>query len=881
MYFNEDIDTVLSNLGVTKKGLDSVDAQKRLDKYGKNKLKEGKKKTVFQLFVEQLNDPLIYVLTVAAILSVVFMHEISDAIIIMLVVILNAVIGVSQEIKAEKSLEALNKLSSPKSYVLRDGEVVEIDSENLVVGDIVVLDTGRYISADIRLIESANLQIDESALTGESVPVNKDANKIIDENAPLGDRINMAFSSTYITNGRGLGVVTQTGMDTQIGQIAGMLDVKEEKTPLQKKLAEIGNLLGGMALVICVLMFLIAIFQKRDILEMFMTSISLAVAAIPEGMPAIVSIVLAMGVKKMVAKKAIVKKLPAVETLGSVNVICSDKTGTLTQNKMTVKRFYVNDTVYTDEEFEKVKLNETCLELINGIVLCNDATKTTGDPTEIALIDVCDRYGYKLEDIQSHKRVDEMPFDSDRKLMSTVNEINGKNIVYTKGAIDNILKLAVKVNINGEIREITDNDKEKILSEANKMSDEALRVLGVAYKEQDSFEMESNLIFIGLVAMIDPPRLEVKDSIKKCKDSGIITVMITGDHPNTALAIAKDLGIAEDESQVMIGSELDKLTDDELKDKVKNLRVFARVSPIHKVRIVTAFKANGNICSMTGDGVNDAPSLKAADIGVAMGITGTDVAKSASKMILMDDNFSTIVEAVEQGRIIYDNIKKSIIFLLSCNIGEIVTLFFAVLLNWPIPLLASHLLWINLITDTFPALSLGVDTGDVDIMKRKPRDPKESLFKGRIFFIVSNGFLIGLITLLSFGIGVLRHSPDIDSLYELITHIASSGFESAHINALEYGRTMAFVTIAVSQLLHSFNLRSETKSIFTVGLFTNKYLVYSLIAGILIQLIVVYTPLSISFKVVAIAPKEWIISLGLGLIPIIYNELYKIILRSK
>lgn len=881
MFYNQKIEEVLENLQTDpRKGLGGDEVNVRKEKYGLNKLEEGKKKSIFVLFWGQLNDPLIFILLIAAVISG-FMGELNDTIIIALVVVLNAVIGVSQEARAEKSMEALKKLSSPKAYVIRDSETVEVDSEEIVPGDIVVLDAGRYIPCDLRLIEGVNLQVEESALTGESVPVHKNASLVItEENIPLGDKKNMAFSSTLVTNGRGTGVATATGMQTEIGHIANMLKAPDEKTPLQRKLGEIGKLLGIIALVVCLAMFVIAIFQKRDIFQMFMTAISLAVAAIPEGMPAIVSIVLAMGVQKMVKKNAIIRKLPSVETLGAVNVICSDKTGTLTQNKMTVQKFFVNQKIIGARELD---INENTQKLLlENLVLCSDATSnqegSTGDPTEIALINIGNEFDVKKEVLNTlHTRVHEAPFESDRKLMSTINAYGDKFYVMTKGATDNLLKKSTKAIINGEIVPMTEAVAKEFLDAAGSMSEDALRVLGAAYKETDTKDldqnqMESDMIFIGLVAMIDPPRLEVRDSIAVCKNSGIKTIMITGDHQKTAFAIAKELGIAETPDQTMAGVALDKYSDEELVEVVKDTRVFARVSPEHKVRIVRAFKGGGNIVSMTGDGVNDAPSLKAADIGVAMGITGTDVAKGASDVILTDDNFSTIVAAVEEGRNIYANIKKSIMFLLSCNIGEIFTLFFAILFGWATPLQSIHLLWVNLITDSFPALSLGVDPGDKDIMKLKPRNPKESLFHGRVAFLVLNGALIGFLSLAAFAIGAMEYT----GTWNLsVLHI---GVMKADV--LRHAQTMAFVVLSVSQLFHALNLRSERKSIFQSGIFTNKPLIYSLVLGIVIQLIIISTPFfGEVFEVYHLNLDDWALVIGLSIIPLVINEIVKAVKR--
>ncbi|AVQ39829.1 calcium-translocating P-type ATPase, PMCA-type [Clostridium botulinum] len=870
MWFNKTSQEILEKLAVDpSKGLSSEEVEKRKEKHGLNKLNSKKQKSLLKMFFEQLNDILIYILLAAAIISGV-LGEISDALIIGIVVIINTVIGVVQESKAEKALEALKQLSTPKALVKRNGENIEIPSEDVVPGDVIVLDAGRYVPCDLRLIETANLKIEESALTGESVPVEKHAEeKLEDPKTPLGDQKNMAFMSTLATYGRGIGIAVGTGMDTEIGKIAKMLDVDDkELTPLQKKLAELGKILGIAALGICAVMFAIALFQKRDILEMFLTAISLAVAAIPEGLPAIVTIVLAMGVQRMIKENAIIRKLPAVETLGAVNIICSDKTGTLTQNKMTVIKFYANNET---QNIDKLNIEDNIHKmLLQNLVLCNDATfskdSSTGDPTEIALLEAGAKYNIIKNNIENeYKRIDEIPFESDRKLMTTVNNFDDKNYVMTKGAIDNLLKISTNAYINGEIVPLTDEIKENIMNASNEMSKNALRVLGAAYKtlEDTSYNkenLEMDLTFIGLVGMIDPPRESVKGSIFECKNSGIKTIMITGDHKVTAFAIAKELGIAEDESQAIFGYELDDMPDSELSSKIENLRVFARVSPEHKVKIVKALKSKGNIVSMTGDGVNDAPSLKAADIGVAMGITGTDVAKGASDMVLTDDNFSTIVSAIKEGRNIYNNIKKSIVFLLSCNLGEILALFIGILLGWPAPLRPIHLLWVNLITDSLPALSLGIDPGDPDIMDENPRDPKESLFAGGAgISLILNGLLIGVLTLVAFEVGRIRYS-----------------------DSLMHAQTMAFVVLSVSQLFHSFNMRHPKKSIFQLGLFTNKYLFASVIFGIFLQDMVITIPFLASiFKVFDLTMQDWIFVCALSIIPLIINEIVKFFKRLK
>ncbi|NLP16629.1 MAG: cation-translocating P-type ATPase [Clostridiales bacterium] len=868
-----------------KTGLSMDEAGKRLELYGMNKLKGKSKKSVFILFLSQLKDMLIYVLLGAAAITLVI-GEYTDAIIILLVVALNAIIGVAQEYKAEKAVEALQKLTTPKSLVRRDSEIIEINSEEVVPGDIIILDAGRFIPADIRLTESANLQIEESALTGESVPTDKNASAVIsDPKTSLGDKVNMAFMSTLVTYGRGEGIVVATGMNTEIGKIAKILDEdSNEMTPLQKKLDELGRILGILAIGICVIIFVIALFQKRDIMEMFLTAISLAVAAIPEGLAAIVAVVLALGVTRMSKINAIVKKLPAVETLGSVNIICSDKTGTLTQNKMTVVKQYTHG-LLTEVGQSSSNLTGTIeeSEMIKTLVLCSDATyeneQGTGDPTEIALIILGNKYNMTKNILnKQHKRVSEFPFDSDRKLMSTLNEEGDVYRVNTKGAIDNLLKICSHALIDGEVVPLTDDIKDDYLRVTEEMSDSALRVLGAAYKITPSIlepeEMEKDLIIAGLVGMIDPPRLEVKDSIREAKNAGITPIMITGDHKNTAVAIAKELEIAEGLEQSITGVEIDAMSDEEFSNQINKYRVFARVSPEHKVKIVRAFKAHGNIVSMTGDGVNDAPSLKYADIGVAMGITGTDVAKGASDMILTDDNFTTIVHAIEEGRNIYNNIKKTVIFLLSCNLGEVITIFISILLNWPVPLLATHLLWINLITDSLPAISLGIDPGDHDVMRQKPRNPKESFFaRGAGVRAILGGVLIGLLTLAAFYCGLWEHNYP---LGVIITDLDNPQYA----NVLTYSRTMAFVVLAASQLFYSLSMRSETKSIFQVGVFKNKYLIGSIIVGLLLQLAVISVPfLAKGFQVQNLSLKDWGFVMVFAIIPLLVNEIIKLFIR--
>jgi Ca2+-transporting ATPase len=880
MWFTKEIQDVLKEYDSNEvTGLSSQEVKLRLEKYGENKLKSKPKKSFFHLFLSQLKDMLIYVLLGAAAITL-FIGEYVDAVIILLVVILNAVIGVVQEYKAEKAVEALQKLSNPKALVKRDGQTLEIQALELVPGDIVILDAGRFVPADLRLIDSANLQIEESTLTGESVPSEKNAFEVFSSlKTPIGDQSNMAFMSTIVTYGRGEGIVVATGMNTEIGKIAQILDEDtNELTPLQVRLEELGKTLGYIAIGICILIFAISLIQKRDLFEMFLTAISLAVAAIPEGLPAIVAIVLAIGVTRMSKINAIVKKLPAVETLGSVNIICSDKTGTLTQNKMKVMKYYTLDNLNEVDDNNEIN-NPDSIKLVQGMILSSDATyennEGTGDPTEIALVQLGHYYGILKSKLnETYPRVGEKPFDSDRKLMSTLVKSNDKFLVYTKGALDSLLKISTHVIKDGKSIPLTENHKSEFIKTSEELSNKALRILALAYKEVEteisSDEMENDLTLIGIVGMMDPPRLEVKSSIETAKKAGITPIMITGDHKTTAFAIAKELGIADDISQAITGTEIDEYTDEEFSKLINKIKVFARVSPEHKVKIVKAFKSQGNIVSMTGDGVNDAPSLKTADIGVAMGITGTDVSKGASDMILTDDNFTTIVHAIEEGRNIYNNIKKSVVFLLSCNLGEVVTILLSILFFWPVPLLPTQILWINLITDTLPAISLGMDPGDKDVMNKKPRNPKESFFAhGAGLRAIMGGILIGLLTLGAF-------------FYGLYEHGYSLGSRNIPEDVLTYARTMAFVVLAASQLFYSLAMRNPTKSIFQIGIFSNLYLIGAIIIGFILQFSVISIPfLANAFKVHNISIRDWGLVILFALIPLMINEIVKIFLRKR
>jgi Ca2+-transporting ATPase len=878
MWHDREAGEVLQELGSdARSGLAKEEIGARFERYGPNLLSEGKKKSLIALFFMQLNSMLIFILFAAAGISAL-LGELTDTIIIVCVILLNALIGVIQEAKAEKALEALKKLATPKAVVLREGLQEEIPSEQLVPGDVVIIEAGRMVPCDVRLIETAGLRIEESALTGESVPVDKNAGVISGGlEIPLGDQRNMAFMSTVAIHGRGMGVAVATGMSTEIGRIASMLEEGDRTlTPLQRRLELLGRRLGTVILALCALIFLLSllrpllaagIIEKSHLIELLLTSISLAVAAIPEGLPAIVTIVLALGVQRMVRRNALIRSLPAVETLGSVNVICSDKTGTLTQNRMTVIRFYAGGVSRATEDLDPESRAHAML--LHSFLLCNDATygpaSSTGDPTEVALLEAGYRHGILKEDLErKYPRLSEKPFDSERKLMSTVHSYEGRYAVMTKGALDRLLAHCTTVFTEEGTVPLTVREKRAFLDAADAMAGEALRVLAAAakinHKKPSTEVLEENLSLVGIVGMMDPPRLEVKDSIERCTKSGIRTVMITGDHRDTALAIARALDIADDPAQAISGTELDALSDGELAIRARDLRVYARVSPGHKVRIVRALKSLGNIVSMTGDGVNDAPSLQAADIGVAMGISGTDVAKGASDMVLTDDNFTTIVAAIEEGRNIYNNIRKSVIFLLSCNAGEIIAIFFSILLGWPTPLLPVHILWVNLITDTLPALALGMDPGDPRVLEEPPRDPKESLFaRGGTVQVIGNGFLIGLIALFAYRYGLFQYS-----------------------GSLVHARTLAFAVLSLAQLFHAFNLRHLKRSIFGLGLFSNPFLIGALLVGAALQVSVISVrPFASVFRVFSLNAGDWLFVTLLALLPILVNEVVKAIRRSR
>ena len=841
-------------------GLSSNQAAAKLEQYGKNKLREPKKKSIAQRFLDQFKDVMIIILIIAAIISFIVAlyekeaKEFLEPVLIMLIVILNAIMGVLQESKAEKALEALKNMSSPNARVIRDGEEQVIEASLLVPGDIIRLEAGDFIPADARIIRSSSLKSEEAALTGESVPSEKDADEEVAENAPLGDRTNMVFTGCSITYGTALAVVTTTGMDTEMGRVANLLESEEStQTPLQKKLASLGKYLGIVALAACAVIFIVGIMDGMPVMEIFMIAVALAVSAIPEGLPAIVTIVLSIGVQRMVKKNAIIRNLPAVETLGSASIICSDKTGTLTQNRMTLVEAYYDGM----EKTEKITVNNSSdiqklLEFgtlcSNGaVVFTKDTEKHIGDPTETAIVYAAHRNGLEKEDLnRSYPRKAEIPFDSDRKLMTSINVMDDKTIVIVKGAVDVLIERCIE------------GDKEKAKDINYTMSKNALRVIAVAYKYIDSIpkelkpeDIEKDLIFMGLVGMIDPPRPEAKDAVAVCRKAGIKPVMITGDHVITASAIATELGILRENDEAITGVELDNMTDSEFEKRVRNISVYARVSPENKIRIVRAWQRLGEVVSMTGDGVNDAPALKAADIGCAMGITGTDVAKGAADMTLTDDNFATIVDAVREGRGIYANIKKVVGFLLGTNIGEILTVFFAMILWRETPLLSMQLLWINLVTDSLPAISLGMEEVESDVMEQKPKPRNEGIFAhGYGIRIILQGCMIAAIT-----IGGFIYGRNV-------------------IGTLEAGQTMAFFALSLSQVVQSFNMRSE-HSLFKIGFFTNKKMnIACLISAALIAL-VLFTPLSTAFQLISLDLNAYLIGLALSFVPLFVMEISK------
>lgn len=893
-WYNKGKKEVLNELKTNlSSGLSKKEASERLERYGKNELEAQAKKSFITKLIAQFADFLIIILLIAAGISA-FVGEKEDSLVILAIVIINAILGIYQEGKAEKSVEALQKLSAPNAKAIREGDLLTLPAAEIVPGDIVVLEAGDIVPADIRLLESSNMKVEEASLTGESVPVEKDAKSQIVGSVGIGDRHNMAFSSTIVTYGRGRGVVIGTGHDTEIGNIATKIQTyDDEETPLQIKLNQLGKVLGTLTIIICIMVFILGFLQGRQVLRMLLTSISLAVAAIPEGLPAIVTIVLSIGMNRMAGKNAIVKKLLAVETLGATSVICSDKTGTLTQNEMTVVKAFVDDKIldvegggydpFGDVKLDGKKININSLPNLRNLVsigsLANDAQlsnttgsyKIIGDPTEGAIITFAGKLGQSAEQLNMvYPRVQELPFDSSRKMMSTFHSsyINGKIVSFTKGAPDIVISKCTKIALNGKIVDFTKDLKANVLAVNTKFARSALRVLSMAYKvwnevpDHPTFEkVENDMIFVGLVGMIDPARPEVKESIKLCKQAGIETIMITGDYKETAYAIAKDLGMVESESQAMMGEELNNYSDEELREVVKKTKVYARVSPEHKVKIVTALKENGQITSMTGDGVNDALALKKADIGVAMGITGTDVAKNTADVILTDDNFATIVNAVEEGRIIFSNIKKFVFFLLSCNIGEILLVFVSILIGWEVPLVPIQLLWLNLVTDSFPAMALGVENAEPGIMSQPPRDTKEPILdKTMMGGIIFQAVAIAFASLLS---------------YFWAAKVYGVGRNLVHV------RTVVFTTLITAELLRAFSSRSQIYTLFKIGFFSNMRMIQAVFASFILTVLVLYVPvLNGIFDVIPLNMHDWQIVLAFSFIPMLVGELYKDLFKN-
>ena len=872
-------------------GLSEEEASGRLTAGKRNELEQEKKKTKAAAFLEQLNDPLICVLLVAAFVSFL-LKEISDAVIILVVILVNATVGVIQEGKAQKALDSLKKLTSPHAMVRRNGRIREIPAAEVVPGDVVILETGAQVPADLRLIRTWDLKIEESALTGESLPVEKDAGFEAVRPLQIGERKNEAFMSTLVTGGRGEGIVIATGMDTEIGKIASIIKaVPRELTPLQKKLAELGKLLSIVSILLCVLLFGIAVLQHRNIPEMLITAISLAVAAVPEGLPAIVTIILAMSVSKMVKVNTIVRKLPSVETLGAVNIVCSDKTGTLTQNKMIVTKCYVNEHLMNISIRNIREQADIPEEFLRGFALCNDvvisdkgveSTEEFGDPTELALLHMSANCGVrKVQAEQYFPRIREKSFDSARKMMTTVHKTSQGLVAYTKGAPDVVLKRCSKIYLNGSIQSLSDGKRRKILHAMEEMSSQALRVLALAMRQEtgnnaDALLEEKNLIFVGLAGMKDPIRPEAREAVEKFRSASVRTIMITGDHADTALAIAKELGVAKKMTECMTGEELQSLSDETLRERLKTTNVFARVSPEHKVRIVKLLKSAGNIVAMTGDGVNDAPSLRMADIGIAMGMSGTDVAKNASNMILTDDNFATIEKAIEEGRSIYRNIKKTVLFLLSSNFGEIITMFTAVLLGMASPLKASHILWINLITDSLPALALGVDNNDKDaLMRRPPRSSKEGLFaNGGLACTIFYGLLIAAISLTAF----LKLPWEILSEGQEAITLANISAVLQNREILARAQTYAFTVLGMSQLFHAWGMRDVYTSVFSKKQDCNLVMLGAFALGFALQLAVTEVPYLVGmFGTASLAVKEWASLLGLAAFPVLAHEVFSLL----
>ena len=871
-----------------KTGLSSSEVKTRLDKYGPNRIESSNKRSLLEKLKDQILDPMVILLIVASIISA-FTGDTVEAIIIIAIVIINAIMSIYQEGQAEDSVAALQKMSSPEATVLRDGKRGKVKAEELVPGDIVILETGDIIPADIRLLDSRNLQIDESSLTGESVAVEKDAEAVYDTEVGIGDRSNSAFSSSIVTYGHGEGVITATGHETEIGHIATSLDsVADKETPLQRQLKDLSKKLAILVVIVSILVFVVGYFRTgMDLLDNFMVAVSLAVAAIPEGLTAVVTIVLSIGMNRMVEKKAIVKNLVSVETLGSTTAICSDKTGTLTQNEMTItkvftdfKEFDVEGSGYAPEgdikldgetikDHDQIKLLMTVASLSNdaNLIENNGLYEITGDPTEGAMLTLSEKWGIVQEDLnEAHPRIDEIPFDSDRKMMTTFHEMDGTYYAMTKGAPDIMINNSSKIMIDGKLEDFTEDMKRQVLEENTKLAKQALRVMAYSFKPYETLEgeelttenIEREMVFVGLTGMIDPPRPEAKAAVAECHASGIDVIMITGDYFETALAIAKDLGIAESEDQAMQGSDLNNKSEEEIREIVKTKRIFARVSPQNKVQLVNALQANGNIVAMTGDGVNDAPAIKNADIGISMGITGTDVAKDTADMILVDDNFATIVNAVEEGRVIFSNIKKFVGFLLSCNIAEVLIVFLSILFGLPSPLTPIQLLWLNLVTDAFPALALGVEPAEADIMERPPRDPKESILAGETGRnVILQSIAITISVLAAYIIG--------------LKYIFPNNIEGAH--------TMVFATLITSELLRAFSVRSERYTLKELGWFSNKNLVKANLLSFALLLLVMYVPPIRRLFELQFITWEWWIILLLSFLPLVIGEIRKRVRR--
>ena len=861
--YQQSANDVLNSLGVHEHGLSEQEIKMQREKFGLNELQEADRKNAIQVFFEQFKDFLVIILMIAAIISG-FLGEVESSIVIAFVVLLNAILGTVQHIKAEHSLNSLKAMASPTTKVLRDGQIIEIPSREVCVGDIVMLDAGDYMSADGRLLESHSLQMNESSLTGESLPVDKITNVIEQSDLPIGDRKNMVFSGSFVTNGRAKVVITAIGMQTEIGKIAHLLgQAKEKKTPLQVNLDQFGKKLAFAIIIICIAIFALDIIRGRELVDSFMFAVSLAVAAIPEALSSIVTIVLAFGTQKMAKENAIIRNLHAVESLGSVSVICTDKTGTLTQNKMTVQHVYLNG-----EKMPSPMLNkEDALhnKLILMSLLCNDSItlddKELGDPTEIALVNFGEEHGLdELITRDNYPRIGEVPFDSDRKCMSTVHELSNEYLMITKGGVDVLLARITHIETGNDIETITEAQIAAIEQANEEFSSEGLRVLALAYKNVEDSSItvadEHNLIFVGLVAMMDPPREETMDAVAKCKDAGIKTVMITGDHLITATAIAKQIGILEQASEAMEGKDIENLTDEELQQLVERISVYARVSPEHKIRIVRAWQEKGHIVAMTGDGVNDGPALKQANIGVAMGITGTEVAKDASAMILTDDNFSTIVKAVSNGRSIYNNIQNAIQFLLSGNTGAIFVVLFATIFALPAPFAPVHLLFINLLTDSLPAIAIGLEPHNEKVMKEKPRDIRIPILnKTFALHVLLEGMLIGVAAGVAFWIGLVADDAMLAS-------------------------TMAFATLCLSRLFHGFNCRSK-ESIFTIGVFSNKQSWLAFIVGATLLHLVLFSPaLQTIFEVAQLDGMHLVTIYGLAIAPLVINQVWKLVRRS-